>query len=499
MTQTYERPVHETPNIESRNSLFPPVLLESGPSEITAGSVRRHTDAPERVSSNLLSDRAAVFTARRRVVKRLRWILTTVVAISMMAGLAMLSGTRGSPEQAKASDAFVDSIGVNTHMNYFDTSYGDYPIVKQRLAALGVRHIRDKAHLSGNARYNETVYGMYRELAGLGIRSNLIVDPRSPGLGYVNSQKIESMARMAGNALESFEGPNEYDLSGVSTWAENLHEYQEDLYTSVKDSETTSDIPVLAPALAHHSNAEELGYLGAYLDYGNMHPYPDGELPASQRLSKNLSDTRKVSGDNPIVVTETGYHNALSWTGPHAGVSARAAGKYVPRTYLEYFNRGIERTFYYELMNPRPDPTNDDREKNFGLLRNDGSHKPAYTSLKNLIHLLEDPGPAFKTKSLDYSLTGETSRVHRTLLQKRDGSFYLVLWQERPSYDQGAKKDIAVPTQRVRLNLNQPVSRTVTYLPNVSTSPKRRYVAPKRLTLNVPDHPLVIEMVPRSE
>ena len=412
----------------------------------------------------------------------------------MMVSLTTSSGTRGSPEQAKASDAFVDSIGVNTHMNYFDTAYNDYPAVKQKLAALGVRHIRDKAHLSDDAGYNETVYGMYRELAGLGIKSNLVVDSRSLGLGYVNSRKIESVARMAGNALESFEGPNEYDASGISTWPGDLREYQKDLYTSVKDNETTSDVPVIAPALAHHRNAEELGYLGAYFDYGNMHPYPNGEHPASRRLSKNVSDTKKVSGDKPIVVTETGYHNALNWTGPHPGVSERAAARYMPRMYLEYFNRGIKRTYAYELIDLKPNPGRDDLEKNFGLLRNDGSQKPAYRALKNLIYILKDPGPAFKTSSLSYSLTGQTNGIHRTLLQKRNGSFYLVLWQERPSYDLKAKKNTAVPAKRVRLTLNQPVSRVTTYLPSSSTKVKKRYVAPKRLTLDVPDHPLVVKI-----
>ena len=430
------------------------------------------------------------------MTKRLRWLLP-VAAISAVAWFAVFAGAQESPEQARAADAFVDSIGVNTHLNYFGTSYDDYPLVEQKLSALGIRHIRDKAQFSGNVRYNEVLYGRYRDLADRGIRTNLVVDPRSLGLGYVDRQKISSIARMAGGALESFEGPNEYDVSGVPTWATDLRGYQRDLYTSVKENETTSDVPVLAPSLAHHANAEALGYLGGHLDYGNMHPYANGEHPGSRRLSENVSDTIKVSGEKPLIASEAGYHNALGDTSSgQPGVSERAAARYVPRMFLEHFNRGIQRTYAYEFIDLKPDPQRVDREKNFGLLRQDGSEKPAYRSLRNLIGLLEDPGPAFEAGSLGYSLGGETAGVRRTLLQKRDGRFYLVLWREVPSYETAARKDVPVPARRVTLNLNTSVAEAVVYLPANSNAPVARHRSPARLDLAVPDHPLVVEVVP---
>jgi len=47
-------------------------------------------------------------------------------------------------EVARPAHAFVDFVGVNTHLGYSDTTYGDYEgILKPRLLELGVRHIRD--------------------------------------------------------------------------------------------------------------------------------------------------------------------------------------------------------------------------------------------------------------------------------------------------------------------------------------------------------------------
>ena len=173
-------------------------------------------------------------------------------------------------------------------------------------------------------------------------------------------------------------------------------------------------------------------------------------------------------------------------------------GKYVPRLLFEYFNRGVQRTYLYELVDQGADPDKDERDENFGLLRYDGTEKPAYGALENLIGLLEDPGPPFEAGSLDYSLGGEVESVHRTLLQKRDGRFYLVLWQEVPSYNLETGRDLYVEPQRVQLTLDEPIKVANLYQPNRSASRIKTYTAPKRITLDVPDELLVIELVPSN-
>jgi hypothetical protein len=52
-----------------------------------------------------------------------------------------------------------------------------------------------------------------------------------------------------------------------------------------------------------------------------------------------------------------------------------------------------------------------------GLLHADGSPKPQFTALVNLIHLLSDRGPSFTPTALQYSMSGDTRNVDHTLLQ----------------------------------------------------------------------------------
>ena len=95
-------------------------------------------------------------------------------------------------------------------------------------------------------------------------------------------------------------------------------------------------------------------------------------------------------------------------------------------------------TYIYELADQGPDPV---REQNFGLLRYDMTEKPAYSAVKNLIDLLEEPGANFTPTSLAFTLTAP-STVHNTLLQKSDGRYLMLLWNEVLSYDSVNKVDL---------------------------------------------------------
>ena len=409
-----------------------------------------------------------------------------------------------APAGAAPAEDFIDSIGVNTHINYTDTAYGDYDLVESKLEDLGVRHIRDKAHLGDND-FNSRIYGRYQDLNdSAGIKTNLIVDPREQGLSTIDAEKINRIEELSGDSLATLEGPNELDIAGAGDWPEEMRGYQEDLFEAVNDS-SAAEIPVLSASLAHARKAGELGDMSDAADVGNMHPYPGGGPPTEDLEEYNIDNTRRVSGEKPLVATETGYHTAEDGDGGQAGVSEEAQAKYLPRLFLEYFDRGIARSYAYELLDQRPDPSDSDQEENFGLVRADGTEKPAYTALANLISLLdpaeestEDAGHPEALEKLHYSVSGDTEEVRQTAFYKRDGTFYLVLWQEVESYDTRAKRDIEVPAKDVTVRFEGAVGDTATYLPSESSEPTETSAGgeAQQLQLAVPDHPLVVEVEP---
>ncbi|HWA15785.1 MAG TPA: hypothetical protein VG817_05090, partial [Gemmatimonadales bacterium] len=106
------------------------------------------------------------------------------------------------------------------------------------------------------------------------------------------------------------------------------------------------------------------------------------------------------------------------------------------------------------------------REQKFGLLRADGSEKPAYRALLNLIQILKDPGPSFTPTALPFTITGDTIGMRKMLLQKRDGRYYLALWTSASSYNVTAFSDWGLVSRGVTLRFDTPVRQVQFYRPN---------------------------------
>lgn len=402
-------------------------------------------------------------------------------------------------QQAQSAYSFVDSIGINTHLRYYDTSYGNYPLIKQRLLELGIRHIRDGGS-------DPTWIQRTNELGALGIRSTIVIDPiigTGPNASYDLKPPHHDVYTLVKNlvpaGVEAIEILNEFDVfrrygysrNGIpvtsDNWVEYLRDFTRDTYIALNSDPVTQQIPIIGPSFVYPDSSSRVGDLSQWIDYGNAHPYSNPLHPGNGNLQRDLENRSRPSASLPMMVTEIGYStgNANS----DRPVSETVQGKYIPRMFLENFNSGVYRTFSYEFIDQRLDPNNS--EMNYGILRHDGSPKPAYTALQNLIGLLNDSSTPFTPGTLTYSLSGETQNVRQTLLQKSNGNFYMVLWLEVPSTDQTI-------SQTINLSLNTPIQLATTYLSNYSVTPTGQYQSPTQLTLTVPDSPLVIRLSPST-
>jgi hypothetical protein len=397
-------------------------------------------------------------------------------------------------ETAQSAYDFVNSIGVNTHLNYFDRTYGNFQLVKRELESVGIRHVRDGVHLL-NADYNRAVYDRWSQLGSIGIRFDAVLDPRS-ALGTLTADKLDQIEKLAGDSIESFEGPNELDISNIPDWASVDRDYQKDIYQSVKSMTGAKPIEVLGPSLAFASKGSFVGNISDRLDYGNLHPYPAGKMPSSV-FPDQLLLAKEVSGNKNVFITESGYHNALDDHRDQPAVSEIAAGKYIPRLFLENFSQGVRRTYLYEFLDEAPDPGLTNFQMHWGLLRSDGSEKPAFTTMKNLIGELSDSAEPAHPEQMTYSLGTQNPRIHHLFLQRSDGQFFLILWQEVPSYDCTNQQDVAVSPQPVTLTLDHSVRSISTYMPAIQSQPLHVYANVARVSLEVPDHPLVIQITQR--
>ncbi len=415
-----------------------------------------------------------------------RILLCVLLALSFRAPLTAVEPVR--TERARSADAFVDSIGVNVHLSYYDTAYSNYAgVIKPRLLEAGIRHIRD-----GCPSLNQTEFrNRLNDLGNAGVKSMLFC---SPYTGPSMDEIITALKKVT-PSIEWIEGPSETDLTGVSfhgsKFPEGTRAFQNELYAAVKGDAELKNLPVVMTAAGDPENSPRLGRLDS-ADYANTHCYAGGGPPGFRwnwYMDRCLTNIQR-----PIVASETGYHHATNHTDGHwiRGVTERASGRYLPRLFAEYFVRGVVRTYVYEFLDEKVQP--EYSEANFGILRWDGEPKPAYLALKNLIALLRDPGPGFSLSTLGFSINGDAEPVRHLLLQKRDGRFYLLLWINAVSYDTKSKRDVEFTPQPTRLVFAKPIIAAKAYLPLEGLAAVATFTPSQEITLQISDQVLLLEL-----
>jgi hypothetical protein len=397
-------------------------------------------------------------------------------------------------EMAHSAYDFTNSVGANTHINYFDSTYGNFALLERELKSIGILHLRDGIHLQ-NSDYNAAIYGRWIQLGKLRIQFDAVLDPRSD-LPPVTGALLANVEDLAGKTIESFEGPNELDVSKLKDWSSTDRDYQEAIFNSTKSIGTGSAIRVVGPSLAFARNASDLNDIGDRTDEINLHPYPAGNIP-SAIFPEQINFAKIMSSDKQIIFTETGYHNGLNDHRDQPAVSEAAAAKYIPRLFLENFARGISRTYLYEFMDEKPDPGLTDNQLHWGLVRADGSEKPAFSALKNLAAELRDTEEPPHLETLKWNLSINDTRIHHLLLQKANGVFELVLWQEVASFDLKRQADLNNPRVDAELQLNQAAQRVTIFEPSTQPDPVNTYDKVSKIPLAIPDAPLVVEIASR--
>jgi hypothetical protein len=398
--------------------------------------------------------------------------------------------------KAATSADFVDSIGVNIHLSYTNTAYGNFDRVQQALDYLGVHHVRDIITKSSQQ------LDRIDALMAKDYDFNFMIPP---DLGTIDEQ----IARMKPRAahISTIEGPNEDDITEFHIYngkgfPEGTRMMQTDLFNKVNADSVLGksgyDIPVIGPSLARGGSYATLGDLSKVSDYANTHSYfSNGSPPGASRDSNHKEGDMIARGRTPIA-TEGGYHTADAINSGNLGVTPEVHGKYMTRFLLEQYTHGWERTYVYELFDMKNNPAHTERESNWGLFDFNGNAKPAAKGIANMITLLEDTDTRpMTTGSLDYTLKGMPSNGDDLLLQKHNGKYYLVLWNDADNWDEKADRPISYGDQQVTLSLGSAAEKVAVYRPLTNgTTAVSSFDKVQDVKIGLPDHPVIVEITP---
>jgi hypothetical protein len=175
----------------------------------------------------------------------------------------------------------------------------------------------------------------------------------------------------------------------------------------------------------------------------------------------------------PKVTTETG------WSSSKNAQDEYNEGVVMTNTYLSQFKRGWRYTFIYEMIDAEGSLGNQ------GIYHADNTPKPLAHFIHNLTKILADSKDNPNIGQLNYSIDNQPETVHDLLLQKSDGTFELVVWDERNSPNK---------TDNITVNLGGTHTIVNVYDITKGTSPTQVLNNAGSVPLTLSDHAMIINL-----
>jgi hypothetical protein len=458
--------------------------------------------------------------SRRSITPCIRWVANACFALAMVLPMWPRSAL-ATPREAVSTNDFLNSIGVVTT---FPNRGQPLPKTIEMIRYCGFRWVR--AGIEGLSDKGPTTMQTNLDLSReAGVRLSWgLVSGGTDVKKLVDTGKVLAEA----GALLAFEGNNEPDNWGVTYQGEKgggsepswmaVARLQRDLYQAVKSDPVLAKYPVwsISEPGAQRDNvglqfltippgAQTLMPDGTkYADYANVHNYiyhPHSPYPADNKAWDAADPTAASKVDGlfgnfgvtwgkrfrgytqeqlntlPRVTTETG-------TNIEGPVTEEIQGLNLINLYLAQFKRGYVHTSVYLLR----DRTDEDGNQSFGFYKADYSPRKAAIYLHNLTTILADKGALAKPDQLEFTIVEQPKTVHELLLQRSDGTFQLIVWDERLSGQDRVTVDLGVPQASVRI-----------YDPTIGVEPVRTPANVRSLELALSDHPIVIAISPNRQ
>lgn len=348
------------------------------------------------------------------------------------------------------------------------------------------------------------------------------------GSGGTDLARLLSGAKTlaASDALVGLEGPNEPNNWGVTYQGEAgggrapswlaVAKLQRDLYKAVKSDPVLQKYPVWSIS-ENGAQSDNVGLQfltipqgtnclmpdsTRYADAANVHNYiyhPNSPNPEDNKTWNVADPSRACKVDGlygnygstwarhfagysdrdlltlPRVTTETGATIGGAVTEETHAINLLTL-------YLDQFKRGWSHTAVYLLR----DRSDEGGNQQFGFYKPDYTPRKAALYLHNLTTILADRTTNVSPGKLAYAIPNPPATVHDLLLQKSDGTFELVVWNEQVtgSATVTLKFDRAVPV--------------IMYDPTMGTQPTRNLTQTRAVTLTLSNHPVVLEIPTRT-
>jgi len=416
---------------------------------------------------------------------------------------ALATSTSVSLTATRAA-SFLDSLGVNTHLSWWDTAWGvgngqwagaETKVIAE-LQYLNVTNIRDALPSAG-------AIAEMTDLAKDGYKFDLVQNVTNGQVNIATDiSTLASLQAAAPGAVASYEGANEYNVNSYTLNGQNSNNNLawgalDDQLTqaAIKGNAALSGMTYVAASTASVSAAPNVA---SYVDASNWHVYGGVGQQLKAGLATCISAAGATASGKPVYVTETGVSSAaVSQSTWGTAGDDYTQGLIITNATLDAFHDGASKTFLYDLMDNNKAA---DLEDNFGLFNADGTAKPVATDLHNLTTILADTAASartFATTALNVQLTNLPTTASDMLLEKASGTYDLVLWNSGATVWNTSTNAEATPaTATVGIQLDGIHQTVKVYDPLVSATAVQTYSNVSSISVGLSKDPLIVELSP---
>jgi hypothetical protein len=380
----------------------------------------------------------------------------------------------------RAAD-FIGSLGVNISVKGVN---GAHAIIGD-MAYLGLQNVRSVAV---NPQDTAARLAAFDTLAASGLKFDFFAERAIAG----TLASIDALIRAHPGSVTAIEGPNEVNnfpvtFGGLTGTAAALA-YQRALYAAVESDPLLARVPVI--------NFTDNPYTPGPADASNAHPYPLNGAEPLAALTNAYNQRLSSTPGKPVYFTETGYAT-LPQPGQSEGVDSLTQAKLTLNLIMDAAKLGVASTYLYDLIDDAADPTNSHPVDHFGLFTTSGVAKPSALAIHDLTTILADSGASAKTFTptlLHDTIAGLPANGASLVIEKSSGVYDIVVWAEPQIWNAATGRPIAAASQYVTINLGARYQQVQVFDPLVSANAISTASNTQSVTLNVADHPLIVQV-----
>jgi hypothetical protein len=295
-------------------------------------------------------------------------------------------------------------------------------------------------------------------------------------------------------AIAAIEGPNEINNFPITynglTGANAAIAFQNDFYAAAKADPALRDVPIYSFTLGAGAIPT-----GGY-DAVSIHPYSHwGKQPWAIE-QKALGAAPSGAG---VEFTELGFSTLPS--NSEWGVDKLTQAKLTLNAILDAKALGVQNVYLYEHLDAYADPLGTKVVNHFGLFDINNNPKPAAVALHNLTTILSDTGAgaaSFTPSALPYTLSNLPATGSSLLLEKSNGAYDIVVWNEPQIWNSTTHSEIANASTNVTVSLGARYAEVDVFDPLSGSAPIRVLHNVSQFTVAVKDHPVIVEIEPNA-